>query len=68
MKACKKIGSGSVTQIWAVRTEQGFEYRQYGASDRTILDYGGLALVTTYKPPKQKKPGVQSGPEPPSKG
>jgi hypothetical protein len=54
MKACKKIGSGSVLQIWAVRTEQGFEYRQHGTSDRTILDYGGLALVTTYKPRKKQ--------------
>ena len=54
-------------QIWAVRSEQGYDYRQYGSSDRTILDYGGLALVTTYKPPKKKKESTEeSSPEPPA--
>ena len=52
IKACRKIGKGNVIQIWTARNEQGFDFRQYGNSSRTILDYGGLVLVTTFKPPK----------------
>jgi hypothetical protein len=44
-----------VIQIWTARNEQGYEYRQRGDSVRTILDYGGLALVTTIKPPKKPR-------------
>ena len=39
--------------IWTARNEQGFEFRQHGNSTRTILDYGGIALVTTFKSPKK---------------
>src|SRR6185312_6958938 len=56
LKACRKIKGGNVIQMWTARNEQGFEYRQHGNSLRTILDYGGLALVTSFKPPKQKSP------------
>ena len=54
-KACKKIKAGTVTQIWTARTEQGFSYRQHGPSDRNILEYEGVALVTRFKPPKKEK-------------
>jgi hypothetical protein len=50
--------AGNVIQIWTARNEQGFEYRQHGDSTRTILDYGGLALVTTFKPPKRDTAAV----------
>jgi hypothetical protein len=52
-----------VIQIWTTRSEQGYDYRQRGDSVRTILDYGGLALVTTIKPPK--KNGKKNTPPPP---
>ena len=55
MKACKKIGLGNVIQIWTARTEQGFEYRQHGSSDRTILDYGGLALIDDLQTAKKEE-------------
>jgi hypothetical protein len=43
---------GSVIQIWATRSEQGFEYRQHGETDQILSDFEGLTLVTTYKRPK----------------
>src|SRR5579883_1392399 len=52
-KACQKIKTGNVIQIWTSRNEQGFEYRQLGNSTRTVLDHEGIALVTTIKPPKK---------------
>ena len=55
IKACKKIKMGNVIQIWTARNEQGFDYRQHGNSTRSILDYGGLSLVTKYKIPKEVK-------------
>ena len=54
-KACRKIKSGNVIQIWTARNEQGYEFRQHGNSKRSITDFEGLALVTTFKPPKKQK-------------
>ena len=54
-KACRKVKAGTVTQVWTARTEQGFSYRQHGPTDRTILEFEGLALVTRFKPPKKRK-------------
>ena len=55
VKACKKIGKGSVIQIWTARGEPGYVYRQAGESLRTLTDFDGIGLVTTFKPPREKK-------------
>ena len=49
-------------QIWTARTPQGYEYRQYGTSDRTLLDFEGLALVTVMKKAKPAGPPEAGAP------
>lgn len=60
-------------QIWTARNPQGYEYRQFGTSDRTLLDFEGLALVTVMKkapPPKAAGPDTSDllTTDPPPKG
>src|SRR5436190_1206872 len=49
MKACKRIGDGSVLQVWTARNEQGFGFREHGISPRFLTDFDGIALVTTMR-------------------
>jgi len=42
----KKAGQiGTVLQIWTDQNPQGFSYRQLGNSERSIVDFEGIALV-----------------------
>jgi hypothetical protein len=47
---------GYALQIWSTPNPQGYEYRQYGSSSRQLVDFEGLALVTTVK--KNRKQGA----------
>jgi len=45
-KSVKKAGQiGTVLQIWTDQNPQGFSYRQLGNSERSIVDFEGIALV-----------------------
>ena len=44
--ALTKIKEGSILQIWSdSRVAQGYRYRQFGDSDRVMIDMEGLGLV-----------------------
>jgi CRISPR-associated protein Cas2 len=45
-KVTQRPPLGYVLQLWSAPTPQGFEYRQYGASQRQLVDFEGVALVT----------------------
>ena len=67
-KAFGKVKSGTVTQIWTARNEQGFNYRQHGGPDRQITELEGLALVTRIKRSRttksaKKKNGPSESPD-----
>ena len=55
-KACKRIGNGAVIQLWSARAEQGFACRQFGLTDRLLIDYEGLHLVSRVPRAKKKSP------------
>ena len=58
LKSIKKAGeSGAVLQLWTDKNPQGFSYRHFGARERTLADFEGLALVTVERPPAE---GCQS--------
>lgn len=44
-KCCKAKRVGGVTQIWSTNTEQRFEMRMSGNTQRNIVDYDGLQLI-----------------------
>jgi hypothetical protein len=44
-----------VAQIWTAANPQGFAYRQFGKSSRELVDFEGLALITTAKKNTKKK-------------
>jgi hypothetical protein len=54
--------AGTALQLWSARNEQGFHHRQFGDSDRLLLDFEGLALVTKIKPPGKPKRGPSKPP------
>ena len=56
MKAVKKNKTGTVTQIWTSRSEQGFAYRQHGLKDQIWLDFEGLGLPVKLRKEKKKGP------------
>lgn len=43
--ACSGMGGGAGMLIQKADTEQGFSIRFWGATDRWVLDYEGLALI-----------------------
>src|SRR5205823_4840574 len=53
---------GYVLQIWSTPNPQGYDYRQYGSGKRQLVDFEGLALVTSVK--KTRKKGGASEQEP----
>ena len=44
-RCCEKSKAGGVVQIWSSNTEQGFQMRMFGQTQREIADYDGLLLV-----------------------
>ena len=43
--ACRRIGSGSVVQIWNSPNEQGFAARSWGTPDYVLRDFDGITLI-----------------------
>src|ERR1700722_10005151 len=51
---------GYSLQVWSAPGPQGFEYRQYGTSQRQLVDFEGLALVVvTPRTRKNKNKSVE---------
>jgi CRISPR-associated protein Cas2 len=44
-KCVKKLGDGGMIQMWSTNTEQRFAIRNWGQTDRDIVDMEGLWLV-----------------------
>lgn len=44
--------------MWSSPNEQGFEYRQYGMSVRTMFDFDGLNLMTVVRNPARRKKSI----------
>jgi CRISPR-associated protein Cas2 len=42
--------SGAILQVWTDKNAQGFSYRQFGARERKLADFEGLALVKVQRP------------------
>lgn len=43
IKQCKE--TGVVLQMWTDKNPQGFSYRQFGITERQLIDFEGLCLV-----------------------
>src|SRR5262245_13030645 len=52
---------GYVLQLWSARHPQGFEYRQYGTSERMLQDFEGLALVTFARQSRKNRKAAARG-------
>ena len=52
-KCIKQRGEGGVIQIWSTNTEQKFELRSWGDTDRAMVEFEGLWLVRK-RPNKEK--------------
>jgi CRISPR-associated protein Cas2 len=44
-KCCRAKRIGGVTQVWSTNTEQRFEMRMCGQTQREIIDLDGLQLI-----------------------
>lgn len=44
-KCCKSLRGGAMMQIWSTNTEQGFQMRTLGLTQREAVDMGGLQLI-----------------------
>ncbi len=44
-KCCKSKRAGGVVQAWSTNTEQHFQIRMSGNTDRTLIDLEGLQLI-----------------------
>jgi CRISPR-associated protein Cas2 len=44
-KCVQKMGEGGLIQIWSTNTEQRFEVRSWGQTDREMVNMEGLWLV-----------------------
>lgn len=51
--------TGWLLQVWSDRNPQGYSYRQHGRSDRTFVDFEGVALVTI-KPSRLRLEGFDT--------
>jgi len=62
-KACRKSWDGSVVQVWSDTTNpQGYRYRVFGAPNRALVDFEGIALAR--HPPKKQRDKQTKGDEP----
>jgi hypothetical protein len=41
--------------MWSSPTPQGFDYRQYGESSRSLADFEGIALITVRRNTKKRR-------------
>jgi CRISPR-associated protein Cas2 len=53
-KVTQRPPLGYVLQMWSSPTPQGFDYRQYGESNRALADFEGIALVTVKRDTKKR--------------
>jgi CRISPR-associated protein Cas2 len=44
-KCCQKCQGGGVVQLWSTNTEQHFEMRMFGETNRSVVECEGLQLV-----------------------
>ncbi len=56
-KCIKQGGEGGLIQIWSTNTEQRFDLRSWGQTDRTVMNFEGVWLVR--RTPRQKEAGDQ---------
>ena len=54
-KVTRRPPLGYGLQLWSAPGPQGFEYRQYGTSNRPLADFEGMALVTLVRKPRGEK-------------
>ncbi len=54
-KCIKQRGEGGIIQIWSTNTEQRFDIRSWGNTDREMVNHEGIWLV-------RKKKGQQTSP------
>lgn len=52
-KCIKQRADGGLMQIWSTNTEQRFDLRTWGDTDRTLVNFEGVWLVR--RPPKKKR-------------
>ena len=50
-KCSRRKSKGRVIQVWSTNTEQGFDLRAEGLTDRQIMDYDGLKLIRVLRAP-----------------
>ena len=56
-KCIKQRGEGGLIQIWSTNTEQRFEMRSWGDTDRTLVEFEGVWLVRRQKRTRKKESG-----------
>lgn len=54
LKCCHAKETGGVTQIWSTNTEQRFEMRMCGDTQREIIEFEGLQLIRIPHKPDTK--------------
>lgn len=54
-KVTQRPPLGYVLQMWSSPTPQGFDSRQYGESNRTLVDFEGIALITVKRNTKKRR-------------
>ena len=62
-KVTQRPPLGYVLQVWSSPTPQGFDYRQYGESNRTLTDFEGIALVTVKRNTKKRRKREKTSPD-----
>lgn len=53
--ATKGAKDGGVTMLWSSPTEQGFQTRVFGDTDRELVDFEGITLVRIPEGPSDKR-------------
>ena len=56
-KCVKQRGEGGLIQIWSTNTEQRFDMRSWGETDRSLMNFEGVWLVR--RAPKKRRNGEQ---------
>ncbi len=64
-KCIKKRGGGGLIQIWSTNTEQRFDIRSWGQTDRELVDFEGIWLIR--RTPKKRAATKQTKQSPPAK-
>ena len=54
-KCIKQRGDGGLIQIWSTNTEQRFDIRTWGDTDRTLIELDGLRLIRKTKSQRKQE-------------